>query len=320
MTPQLYIEPPPRHDPLIQPGGRFNVIVFGEVLADVFGDRTVLGGAPFNVASHLHGFGQSPILISRLGDDALRDQVLQVMTEKGMATLGMQFDKRHPSGQVLVHMDESSHRFEILPDQAYDFIHAGLVNMITLMVHPVMIYFGTLAQRHYNSRRALKTLLRRDHAPRFLDINLRAPWYDKRTLQQSLQLANIVKLNEEELAILARMFALVGDNNTEQARALMRRFDLQQLYVTCGADGAWQMDRGGERIQAICPDEITNFIDTVGAGDGFAAVCILGSLHGWRIEQTLARANAFAGAICGIRGAIPGDAGLYAEHMRRWGL
>ena len=320
MPPQLYSGNDTSRDTLIRANGRSTVIVFGEVLADIFPDRTVLGGAPFNVACHLQAFGLSPVMISRLGDDALCAQVMKAMEDKGMTTLGMQFDRHNPTGQVLVHMEYDGHRFEIVPHQAYDYIHPGVARMTTLAVHPAMVYFGSLAQRHHTSRRALKTVLRGSRTPRFLDINLREPWYEKRTLQQSLQLANIVKINDDELLILARMFELAGNDATEQARSLMQRFDLQQLFVTCGEAGAWQMDREGKRTEAVKPDELAEFVDTVGAGDGFASVCILGAMKGWAIDLTLARANAFAGAICGIRGAIPEDAGLYAGFMRKWGV
>ncbi len=320
MTHQLFSGQISKRVPLIRPNGKSTVVVFGEVLADVFPDRTVLGGAPFNVACHLKALGQNPILITRLGDDALREQVTQAMTAKGMDSLGVQFDKRNPTGQVRVHLENGGHRFEILPQQAYDFIHPGVVRMTSLLVHPVMMYFGTLAQRHYISRRALKTLLRSNRAPRFLDINLRAPWYDKRTLQQSLQLAHIVKLNDEELALLAKMFDLEASSASEQAKSLLDRFDLQQVFVTCGAAGSWHMDREGNRVETVKPEALSSMVDTVGAGDGFAAVCILGALHGWTIATTLERANAFAGAICGIRGAIPDDGAFYSAFIQRWQL
>lgn len=159
------------------------VVLFGEVLADIFPDRTVLGGAPFNVARHLRGFGQNPVLITRLGHDTLRDEVLNFMSKNDMETLGVQKNNRYPTGQVQVHIEKSGHRFEILPDQAYDFIHPAVVRLTSLSVHPVLVYYGTLAQRNETSRRALKILLRSTNAAKFLDINLRAPWYDEKILR-----------------------------------------------------------------------------------------------------------------------------------------
>ncbi len=294
------------------------VVLFGEVLADMFPDRTVLGGAPFNVARHLKAFGQNPVLITRLGNDALRDKVLGVMTENGMETLGIQLDKKHPTGRVQVHIENGSHRFEILPMQAYDFIHPAVVRMASLSVNPALVYFGTLAQRHEVSRRALKTLLRSTNAARFLDINLRAPWYDEKTLRLSLQNADIVKLNIEEVDILAEMLVLSGSEPQARVWELMTQFDLSQVLVTCGEAGAWQINQGGKITTTSGQNQAISLLDTVGAGDGFASVFILGTLLGWPMPMTLNRANAFAASICEIRGAIPGHADFYQPFIEEW--
>ena len=167
----------------LHPASQQNTIVlFGEVLADMFPDRTVLGGAPFNVARHLKAFGQNPVLITRLGNDALRDKVLNVMTENGMETLGIQLDKKHPTGRVQVHIEKAatvSRFFPCRPTISYTRLWCA---WLRFLCNPALVYFGTLAQRHEVSRQALKTLLRSTNAARFLDINLRAPWYDEKTL------------------------------------------------------------------------------------------------------------------------------------------
>jgi fructokinase len=294
------------------------VILFGEVLADIFPDRTVLGGAPFNVARHLQAFGLHPVLITRLGDDALRDEVLDVMTETGMETLGIQCGKSHPTGRVQVSLEKGLHHFDILPDQAYDFIHPAVVRMISLSANPSLIYYGTLAQRNPISERALKSLIRSTDATKFLDINLREPWYNKKTIQQSMQYANIMKLNQEELQALAKMFKLTAADAPGQAKELQVKFDLEQILVTCGAAGAWHMNKSGRKIEVGIKNPVSNIKDTVGAGDGFAAVCILGSLRRWPIAKTLERANNFAAAICEIRGAVPDHADFYVPFTTAW--
>lgn len=302
----------------IRPNGR--VVLFGEILADIFPDRSVLGGAPFNVARHLKAFGRNPVLLTRVGDDALGREVLATMARSGMVVSGVQSDKIHPTGQVKVHLENGGHRFEILPAQAYDFIHSAVARMVRLPLTPALLYFGTLAQRHDTSRRALTTLLRSTAAAKFLDINLRAPWYDEKTASFSLQAADIVKLNDEELAVLAAMFGLPQDKPQGQVQELMKQFDLDQVVVTCGAGGAWQMNRAGIVIEAFDNKRVITLIDTVGAGDGFAAVYMLGLLRRWPMAKTLERANAFAAAICEIRGAIPERAEFYEPFMREWGL
>jgi fructokinase len=295
------------------------VLLFGEVLADIFPDHEVLGGAPFNVARHLKALGRNPVLLSRVGSDELGRKVLDAMLRYGMETAGVQLDKIHSTGQVKVHLENGGHRFEILPRQAYDFIHPAVTRMVRLPLSPALVYFGTLAQRNDVSRRALSTLLRSTKMAKFLDINLRAPWFDKQTLNFSLHQADIVKLNNEELAVLADMFSLAGDNPQDQVRQLIDRFGLDLVVVTCGAEGAWQIDRAGKLIEAggSQPPAVA---DTVGAGDGFAAVYILGALRRWKPLTTLQRANQFAAAICGIRGAIPEQADFYEPFVREWEL
>ncbi len=294
------------------------VVLFGEVLADIFPDRTVFGGAPFNVARHLKAFGQNPVLVTRLGEDTLSDNVLNMMSQNGMETVGIQHDTRYSTGQVRVHIKDGEHSFEILPLQAYDFIHPEMALTTMLSVRPALIYFGTLAQRSEISRRALKTLLRSSTAVKFLDINLRAPWYDKKTLCHSFKYANIVKLNVEELGVLAGIFELQENAPQGQALELMNRFDFEQILVTCGARGAWQIDRSGKKVELGVSNSVAKLVDTVGAGDGFAAVFILGALRQWPLATTLERAHAFASAICEIRGAIPDRTDFYQPFTEKW--
>ncbi|MEN6587402.1 MAG: PfkB family carbohydrate kinase [Sulfuricella sp.] len=292
--------------------------MFGEVLADIFPDRSVLGGAPFNVARHLQAFGLHPVLITRTGNDALRDGLLAAMAQSGMDTLGVQCDPVHPSGEVAVHLEQGSHRFEISPSQAYDFIHAGVARMVALSTQPELIYFGTLAQRHKVSRHALTSLFQSSEATRMLDVNLREPWFDLQTLRNSLLRADLVKMNNEELARIAQLLHVPGESAAAQARSLIKQFSLTRLLVTCGAQGAWQLAADGRETRAEGADLSHGLVDTVGAGDGFSAVFILGILQEWPPSLTLSRANRFATALCGIRGAIPDDPAFYQPFLKEW--
>lgn len=290
-----------------------SVALFGEVLADVFPDRAVLGGAPFNVARHLQCFGLAPFLITRTGYDALRQELLAEMKRLGMEISGVQRDASYPTGQVMVHMETNGHRFEILPEQAYDHIHPE--EILAAPAYQV-IYFGTLAQRCLQSRFALDVFLANSRGLRFLDINLRTPWYDLDTIQRSMLLADILKINDEELATVAGLLKLPGTPR-EQATALIEEFDLQSVLVTCGAGGAWLLDKEGHEIR-VDGAPVAALSDTVGAGDGFASVFLLGLLKGWPQDVTLRRANEFAATICAIRGAAPEEDDFYAPFLREW--
>jgi fructokinase len=296
------------------------ILLFGEVLADIFDDRKVFGGAPFNVARHLQAFGLHPVLITRTGNDELRRELLAVIKDAGMDDCGIQLDVSHPTGQVMVHMEGREHRFEILPEQAYDYIHAGITHMITLAVRPQLIYFGTLAQRSAKSAQALGALIRSSNAPRFLDINLRKPWYDAPTLERSLRRATLVKINQEELDILTSLFRLSGKNQVQNADALVRCFGLDRVLVTCGERGAWQLDNEGKVEGVEGSASSRPLMDTVGAGDGFASVYILGLLRGWPATLTLSRANDFAATLCEIRGAIPDSPEFYEPFIKDWNI
>jgi fructokinase len=297
-----------------------NVIaVFGEVLADIFPDRSVLGGAPFNVARHLKAFNQHPIMVTRTGNDELRKDFLVELARLKMDVSGIQVDPVYPTGKVKVIMNEDhQHIFDIEPNQAYDHIHAGVTHLITMTAHPEMVYFGTLAQRNLESRLALDTFLSDAKCPRFLDINLRSPWYDENTVRRSLLRSDIVKLNDDELTIVANYFRPSLKTPKDRANYLLDKFDFHTLLVTNGEAGAWSINNQGLKNHVEGCHIGDKLVDTVGAGDGFAAVCILGLLRDWPTEVMLERANQFAASICQIRGAVPNNLDFYHSVMHDW--
>ena len=293
------------------------IMLFGELLVDVFRDRASIGGAPFNVARHLRSFGMLPLLISRTGDDALGETLSVLLNLFQIDRMGIQIDAVHPTGQVRVCLHDGKHDFEILPDQAYDYIDAEEVRRVALTHTPSLVYFGTLAQRNRESLAALQTLLKTVEAPRLLDLNLRAPWYDSRVIRESLAAADVLKLNEDEFAVLAHVLDLSGRDISEWSQNLMKGFALQKILVTMGAGGAWLLNADGTETHVRGNPE-TSVMDTVGAGDAFAAVFILGLLQGWPDRLVLERADAFARAVCGIRGAVPMDDRFYEPFVVDW--
>lgn len=295
------------------------VVAFGETLVDEFRDRAVLGGAPFNVSCHLAAFGVQPVLVTRTGKDAAGDTLQQAMRARGLDPRGVQVDPVRPTGRVKVSETADGHRFDILPEQAYDHIHASLARMVGLSAHPALVYFGTLSQRSEESRRALRDLLGAVDACAFLDLNLRDPWVDAETVRWSLVRAGVAKLNEEELVRVGRLLDLDGETPAALAAVLRSTFDLQQVVVTAGPAGAWALDPAG-RLESVPGTPLRQVVDTVGAGDGFAAVVMLGLLRDWPMADTLVRADAFARALCGIRGAVPESLAFYAQFRRDWQL
>lgn len=306
-----------------------SILLFGEVLVDCFPDREVQGGAPFNVAHHLLGLGRNlglvPVLVTRIGKDERGRRLLEAIQAVGLPVDGVQQDCVHPTGEVRITLDGGSagHGFEIVPDQAWDFIHADMARLVGLLSRPQWIYFGTLAQRAA-SRLALRLLLQTTRAKGFLDINLRDPWVCKDVLRWSLERAEIVKVSEDELHRVAHMLGLGSGVSRTLGERLTNTFDIRQLLVTQGEQGAWLLTGDGAYIHTRATEPIidadTAVVDTVGAGDAFAAVFLLGLTQGWPVEQTLERAHRFAGKICRVRGAIPDSEDFYRPFITEWHL
>lgn len=301
------------------------VLLFGEVLADCFPDGERAGGAPFNVAHHLAGLGRAagvhPVLVSRIGADARGAFLLERMRAAGLATEEIQLDPERPSGRVDVNFDRDSlgHRFEISDRQAWDFIDPEAARQAALARRPRWIYFGTLAQRG-PSREALRAMFAATRASGFLDVNLRESRLDEAMLRWSLSHAEVLKVNEEELHRIAAVLDMRDRCSTGLGKRLLDTFGIRQLLVTQGAEGAWFLDDGHCRSRTPRSRPVTEFRDSVGAGDAFAAVFVLGLLQDWNAWQCLERAHSFAGEVCRLRGAVPEDNGFYAPFVAAWGL
>ncbi|MBN2208078.1 MAG: carbohydrate kinase [Candidatus Coatesbacteria bacterium] len=290
--------------------------MFGEALFDVFEDgRSVLGGAPFNVAWHLKGLGENPLFISRVGRDALGEKVLRAMSDWGLDASGVQLDSLHPTGTVRVSIDGGQPRYEILPEQAYDFIEAEKALDAASNENFFALHHGTLALRHETSRAALAKLVEGLAIPVFLDPNLRSPWWQVQAVRDALRRATWAKLNREELVTLSS-----GDSTrgcAGLAAALRADFNLELLVVTDGAGGAVAVDASG--CIEVPAAEVESFVDSVGAGDAFDAVVIMGLMHGWGLPCILPRAAQFAAAVCGIRGATIVNPAFYQAQLKQWG-
>ena len=290
-------------------------VILGEVLFDLFPpDISVLGGAPFNVAWHLKGFGLSPLLISRIGKDARGESILSTMKIWDMDTAGMQIDAAHPTGVVRVELEEGQPHFTILPDQAYDFIDPDAALAVLRGQSCSLLYYGTLIGRGASS--AVVQALRQIVPSVFVDLNLRAPWWEMETVHTLLKGARWVKMNGDELAVMAQLEAASENSLETTAHALCLESDWELLALTLGAQGAWLLnDEKTYRGKAAVLEAI---VDTVGAGDAFSAVTILGLHRGWSLETTLSRALDFAAALCQIQGASPLDPALYAFYLGKW--
>lgn len=288
-------------------------VIFGEVLYDCFPDgQAILGGAPFNVAWHLQGFGLSPLFISRVGDDPLGHHVKDAMHNHGMDASGLQLDSLHSTGKVTITMSGKSHSFEIIPDQAYDYIDQGALPPLP---ESTLFYHGSLAARSPVSAQTLAFLNTRFAGKRLVDINLRSPWWQQQQALKLIDGAWLAKLNDEELLLLVPD----ADDDASRIRQLINNAGLQLLLVTRGAAGAELLTAGGDSFRVV-PDSVTDVVDTVGAGDAMTSVLVLAILQGWPWLQALERSQSFASAIVGRRGAIVEEAGFYQPFIDAWEL
>ncbi|HHM05253.1 MAG TPA: carbohydrate kinase [Gammaproteobacteria bacterium] len=288
-------------------------LIFGEVLFDTFPDGSVvLGGAPFNVAWHLAGFGLNPRFISRVGDDELGRRVLAAMGAWQMDTTGVQIDPAHPTGRVSVSVEDGEPSFDILPQQAYDFIEPPG----QLPPGPALLYHGSLIARAARSRETLASLRDNATAGVFVDINLRPPWWDRATVEWALGGARWVKLNHHELATVLGHDSVPAPELAAAADSLRRCYELALVVVTRGEQGALFCSAG--TVLTVAPPVVAEVVDTVGAGDAFAAVTLTGLIKGWPLETVAQRAVAFAAALCRQRGATAPDHELYRETLRKW--
>lgn len=293
-------------------------LIFGEVLFDIFDHKnSVPGGAPFNVAWHLQGFGLQPFFVSRIGSDENGNNIIQRMKEWGMFLPGVQKDDQHPTGTVSVTTKNGEPEFDIHAEQAYDFINFDrLQKFIENSSYP-LLYHGTLAIRNKVSRETLTMIKRNTGSKIFLDVNLRKPWWNGELVAQQITEAHWTKCNADELKLIAEIAGVYDENLHDLANKICKIFSLEFLIVTLGAKGALIIDKN-EQLNTIRPKPVSKLMDTVGAGDGFSAVAILGILNNWKTQIILSRATDFAAKICEIQGATLNDHNYYNSLLNTW--
>lgn len=284
--------------------------IFGEVLFDCFPDGSrVLGGAPFNVAWHLQAFGQAPRMVSRVGDDDLGLEIQSAMSDWGMDTSLLQLDETLPTGQVTVTLVDDEPQYEIVRPAAWDAIEA-----LAPTSSCALLYHGSLATRDRTSASALQTLI--DAGPQrvFVDVNLRPPWWQREAVLAQMSRADWIKINGDELSEL-----IDGKDTAERIADVVDRYQPKGLIVTHGSAGAEIITLSGEHY-SVQPEKLIEVVDTVGAGDAFTAVMLLGLLRDWDLSLTAERAQSFASAIVGRRGATVNDFGFYQAFIDDWRL
>jgi fructokinase len=280
------------------------ILSIGETLWDMLPSGRKVGGAPANFAFHCMQLGADVRMLSRVGDDDLGRELIEFYHSLGLSTELIETDTTAPTGTVGVELSaDGQPKYTIHENVAWDKLEATDA-AIQFAQSVDAIYFGSLAARSAATLQTIQRLVSqtKPSALRVLDLNLRDPFVDRNVIESMLELANVLKLNDEELIRIAAMFEVSGNTTEQHANWFIRRYSLKMLVLTCGSHGSRIFNEGKEHS---CASRKVEVVDTVGAGDAFTAVVVVGLLSGWSIETIHERANEIAAFVCTQSGATP---------------
>jgi len=294
------------------------ILVTGEILFDIFPAYTRMGGAPFNFAYHMKKLGFPVRFISRVGNDDFGDEILDFLDNHDFNPEDIQIDRNHPTGKVRVDvLGEGEHTFTIAKDAAYDHIDAAHLRKLVSGIKPDLVYFGTLIQRTQNNFELLQDILNRKppDAISFCDINLRPDCYTEYTIKASLNAANILKLNTNELEKLTPG-SDIKTSHEMSVRQLMGTHCIQTIILTMGEKGSQWFTADPDHYMGA-PETSLDIADTVGAGDAYAAMSVAGILKNLQVEEIIPLACEFAAHVCSIQGALIQDSAVYQKFRNK---
>ncbi|MCD8293529.1 MAG: carbohydrate kinase [Prevotellaceae bacterium] len=279
------------------------VVGLGELLWDVLPDgRKNLGGAPSNFAYHVGQFGLPSMAVSAIGTDALGEETRKALDGKKLRYALQEVP--YPTGQVLVTLDDAGVPvYDIKEGVAWDNIQfTPAMEEIARSCRAVC--FGSLAQRGETSRGTIRRFLETtpNGCMRIFDINLRQNFYTKEIIQESMQVCNILKINDEELVTVGRLFGWPGLDAEHTCRQLLNDFHFDTLILTCGVNGSYVFTQG-KRSFLTTPR--VDVVDTVGAGDSFAGSFCAARLLGMPLEEAHRLAVDVSAYVCTKNGAMP---------------
>lgn len=280
------------------------VVGMGEALWDVLPEGKKIGGAPANFAYHVSQFGLPSCVVSAVGNDPLGDEILENFTSKGLNQLIERVP--YPTGTVQVEIDQAGiPQYEIKENVAWDNIPFTPA-LEELARNTRAVCFGSLAQRNVVSRdtiaRFLDAMPVTDSSLVVFDVNLRQGFYNKEILCDSMKRCNILKINDEELVTVSRMFGYPGIDLQDKCWILLGKYNLKMLILTCGINGSYVFTPGSVSFQPTPKVEVA---DTVGAGDSFTAAFIASILKGKSVAEAHSLAVSTSAFVCTRNGAMP---------------
>ncbi len=282
-----------------------NIVVgMGEALWDVLPEGKKIGGAPANFAYHVSQFGLPSCVVSAVGADALGREIVENFTSKGLTHLLPEVP--YPTGTVQVEIDQAGiPQYDIRENVAWDNI-PFTPQLEELARRTRAVCFGSLAQRNVVSHNTIGSFLdampRRDDSLVVFDVNLRQGFYNKDILCNSMSRCNILKINDEELVAVSRMFGYPGIDLQDKCWILLGKYNLKMLILTCGINGSYVFTPGNV---SFMPTPKVEVADTVGAGDSFTAAFIANILKGRPVAEAHAKAVQTSAFVCTKNGAMP---------------
>ena len=282
----------------------------GEILFDVYPKENKLGGAPFNFIFHVNKITGSGNFISRIGEDNLGSNIRSFFLANNITDKYLQIDKEHKTGIANANLDEQKiPHWKIEEDTAYDFISPETEAKELIEKDTDCLYFGTLAQRSETSRSTIQSLFG-NNIKYFCDLNVRQNYYSKEIIEKSLKAANVLKLNYDELKLINDLLIKKEFDIVSLAKEISSKYKVDLICVTMGEDGAVLVrDEQVDKYKV----SVNNIIDTVGAGDAYAAVLCLGYLNDWDISKINKLACFFAAETTLINGALPKNDSVYEK-------
>lgn len=278
------------------------ITAIGEILFDVYPESKNLGGAPLNFLYHIHKLTGRGNIISRVGFDVLGNKASSFLERNGIRTKFIQVDHLHPTGVTTVILDENKvPSFNIDEGRAYDYIETN--NEINQLINEETdcLYFGTLAQRNETSKSTIHSLFDKK-IKYFCDLNIRQNFYSKETISKSLTAADVLKLNLDELKLINDLLLKEKFSIDICTKRVMENYQMELIAVTKGSEGS-DLFNNEEKDEYV--PTLSAVVDTLGAGDAFAAIVCLGYLKNWGLAKMNNLANEFANQICQIKGALP---------------
>ena len=278
------------------------VVGLGEALWDVLPDGKKLGGAPANFAYHVGQFGMKSVAISALGEDKLAEETVAALEEKKLNYLMPRVP--YPTGTVQVELDDDGvPTYDIRENVAWDNI-PFTPEVEDVARHCRAVCFGSLAQRNVVSRDTINRFLDAtpDDCLKIFDINLRQNFYTKEVIQESVRRCNVLKINDEELVLIGRLFGYPGLDISNKCWLILGKYNLDMLVLTCGVNGSYVFTPGGMSYQETPRVEVA---DTVGAGDSFTGTFCAAILRGLPVKEAHRLAVQVSAYVCTQNGAMP---------------